>query len=74
METFKVVGRFKKEDLQKSWSRGKEGTQAKKRIYVSKSDYEKHSGDLIKRWIKSYDIEVYKLIDGIWVLSERITI
>lgn len=66
MTAYKVVGRYKKQTLQKSWCRGKEGTQAKKRTYINKSDYDKYAHDLIKRWKCHYDVEIYKDVDG-WV-------
>ncbi len=68
MTAYKVVGRYKKADQQKPWCRGKEGTQAKKRTYIDKTTFDKHSPDLIKRWGTLYDVEVYNHIDGNWQL------
>lgn len=65
---FKVVGKYKPINLQKSWDRGKPGTQAKKATYINESDYLKYSTELLKRWVDLYDVEVFKMVDSKWVL------
>ena len=68
MSAYKVVGRFKKKEDQKSWCRGKEGTQAKKRTYINDVDYMKYSPELIERWAKLYDVEIHKNNGDTWDL------
>jgi len=62
----KLVARFKKEEDQQSWNRGKEGTQAKKATYVNLDDYKKYSPETIKRWLKLYDVTAFEMINGKW--------
>jgi len=63
---YKIVAHFRSSDLQKSWSRGKEGTQAKKATYVNYDDYKKYSPETIKRWLKLYDVTAFEMINGKW--------
>ena len=61
------MSRYKKKADQPSYRKGKEGTQAKKRVYTSVEDFNKYSPDLIKRWSTLYDVEVFEQVeDGSW--------
>jgi hypothetical protein len=71
MSAFKVVGRYKKQENQKSWCRGKPGTQAKKRVYIDEFDYLKYSSELIARWATIYDVEIYKKEGSKWALVKH---
>lgn len=64
--TFKVVGIHRPKEWQESWCRGKPNTQAKKRVYTSKKDFDKYSPDLISRWENYYQVEVYELVNDKW--------
>jgi len=68
--SFKVIGRNKPYDEQKSWQHGEPGVQAKKRIYTSLKDFQRYSPKLIKRYKNLYEVEVYELIDEKWVRME----
>ena len=68
----KVVAKYKQEDMQKSWSKGKPLNQAKKRVYISEEDYNRYSPNLIKRWSRGYYIEVSQYIDGKWVIRPHL--
>lgn len=68
MSAYKVVGKFKKKEDQKNWCKGREGTQAKKRVYINDADYMKYSPNLIERWARLYDVEIYKNNGGNWIL------
>jgi hypothetical protein len=65
-KSFKIVGKYRAEDLQPSWCRGKPNTQAKKRVYTSEEDYNKYGKDTATRWRSYYDVTAYELIDGKW--------
>ena len=71
--SFKIVGRHRSEDKQKSWDYGKSGTIAKKRVYTSYDDFIKYRDELIYRWVNycNYDVEAYERIDGEWVVYEE---
>lgn len=62
----KIIARYKSPELQKSWSRGKEGTQAKKATYVNKDDYLKYSPETLARWEKMYDVSAFKMVGKKW--------
>lgn len=71
MSAFKLVGRFS--ESTPAYYRGTVGLQGKKRVYVSREDFDRFSPKTIKRWIvySGYDIEVYEQIDGKWVLLSQ---
>lgn len=46
--------------------------QIKKRVYTSSKDYFKYSEDLINRYKTYLNVEIYELIDEIWVLLDII--
>lgn len=47
------------------------GLQVKKSVYKSKTDFLKYSPDLIKRWSKYHNVEIYILTDSEeWVMLD----
>jgi hypothetical protein len=71
---FKVVARWFDVANRPTWlSPGKLGTQAKKTVYTSLSDFERYSPAIIARWVASYGkIEVYECKGGAWKkISEK---
>jgi hypothetical protein len=48
MSAWKIVGRIT--DRSSEFARGKVGCQFKKRVYVSKEDFDKYSPEIIRRW------------------------
>ena len=62
----KLVARFKKKEDQQSWNRGKQGTQAKKAIYITNDDYKKYSPETIKRWLELYDVTAFIMVNRKW--------
>ena len=70
MASYKVIGRHKEKENQRSWLTGRPLTQAKKRVYVNESDFLKYSPELISRYKKFYYVEIYKFSeeDG-WVIQ-----
>ena len=70
MGAYKIAGR--QTDHTSSWLHGKVGRIEKKRVYVSKEDFDKYSPETIKRWVHcKYQVEVYEMIDGKWVEIKR---
>jgi len=72
MTPYKVVGRHREIVLQPPWRNGKPLTIAKKTVYVTEKDFNRYSPELILRWIRFYDVEVYKFIDDKWKLTKTI--
>lgn len=72
MPAFKVVARHRAEDKQPTWSsKKKQGTQACKKIYITQEKFDKHSPELIRRWGRWWDIEIYTLVEEEWELYEK---
>ena len=70
---YKIVGRYTKNTPR--WGGcGNVGTQAKKRVYISRNDFERYAPDTAERWLNfcGYDVEVYQTIDGIWVRNDKL--
>ena len=67
--SFKVVGKYKALEEQSAWSNGKPHTQAKKRVYTSKDDFDRYAPELIQRWRDNtkWDVTAYEMINGKWV-------
>jgi len=63
---YKIIARYRSPELQESWNRGKEGTQAKKATYVNMDDYLKYSPETISRWRKMYDVSIFKMVNKKW--------
>lgn len=65
---YKIVGRYSGREQRYAYH-GKVGTQAKKAVYTSFSDFKKYAPKTIMRWIKycDYDVEAYERIDDKWV-------
>ena len=67
MSSFKIVGRIT-ENTTSWYGTRKVGRQGKKRVYVTREDYEKYSPETAKRWSKfcGLDVEAYEMVDGKW--------
>tara|TARA_R110000823_G_scaffold299089_1_gene419781 strand:- start:323 stop:574 length:252 start_codon:yes stop_codon:yes gene_type:complete len=66
---YKIVARYRSIDKRPSWDRGgKEGTQVKKRIYVSFEDFQRYGSKLADRWDRfcKWDVSAYVLIENKW--------
>jgi len=56
-----------------TWDRrSKEGLQAKKRVYVSRADFDRYGPELVDRWqrFNRYDVTAHALIDSVWLQCE----
>jgi len=64
--TFKIIGRYSDRCR---FHKGKIGTQAKKSVYTSLGDYERHAEKTSTRWndFCGFDVEHYELVNGEWV-------
>jgi hypothetical protein len=74
MSVWKVVGKHKPPEQRPSWvgGWGKTGTQAKKTVYPTDKKFNTHSPELIERWSKYMDVEVYRMNeDEEWVRVEK---
>lgn len=67
MSAYKIVGVFTKDTQQ--WFHGKIGTQAKKRVYVSREDFRRYAPETANRWKKfiGLAVEAYEMVSGKWV-------
>jgi hypothetical protein len=67
MGAFKIVGRHSA--TQSSWVRGKVGTQANKRVYTTREDFERYAPETAERYRNfcKYDVEFYEQIGSKWV-------
>lgn len=70
MSAFKIVGRVANERTPYGSWLGKVGTQWKKRVYVSREDFEKYAPETAKRWKRLVLVEAYEMKKGKWVLIE----
>ena len=69
----KIVGRYT--DKNPRWAHGgKVGTQAVKRVYTTKKDFDQFSPETIKRWLvfRKLDVEVYEMIKDEWVMIYKL--
>jgi hypothetical protein len=69
MAVFKIIGRYSGREPFWMHSR-KAGIQARKTIYTSLADFQKHGTRTAERWMKynKWDVEAYKLLDsGEWI-------